>query len=218
MEGGKYDIPEIPDIPGLDDDDVNPGGGGGGVGAGRSGGGGGSRSGGSGRTGPRRWLWLLVGTAVGVAGTLFLPSLVAPYLPTALRPDHQEVRGLVLEKSREADRLLLTVESERGAMLATFAEQVAELDLLVTQGDSVTLSLGAYRPFVDDPSVTGVRKNAGGTTGTDAQTDVAGDPPESGEVDPDLGTPEAQSDSAAAESDTSSGVSDSSAARPDRAS
>jgi hypothetical protein len=96
---------------------------------------------------------------------------VAPYLPAALRPDHQEVRGLVLEKSREADRLLLTVESERGAMLATFSEQVSELDLLVAQGDSVTLNLGAYRPFVDDPSVMGVRKNPGPAAGSVADTD-----------------------------------------------
>lgn len=202
MEGGKYDIPEIPDIPGLDDEELN------------TGGGGGSRSGGSGRSGPRRWPWLLVGIVAGVAGTLFLPSLLAPYLPAALQPDRQEVRGLVLEKSREADRLLLTVESERGAMLATFSEQVAELDLLVAQGDSVTLRLGAYRPFVDDPSVMGVRKNAGGAAGTDAPTDDAGDPPESGDVDAEVGTPEAQSDSAAAEPDTSSADPDSTPVTP----
>lgn len=214
MEGGKYEIPDIPDIPGLDDEELNTGGGGGGGGGGRTGGGGGSRSGGSGRSGPRRWPWLVVGIVVGVAGALFLPSLLAPYLPAALQPDRQEVRGLVLEKSREADRLLLTVESERGAMLATFSEQVAELDLLVAQGDSVTLSLGAYRPFVDDPSVMGVRKNAGGATGTDAREGGADDSPESGDVDPEVGTPEPQSDAAAAASDTSSADPDSTPSSP----
>lgn len=211
MEGGKYDIPEIPDIPGLDDEELNTGGGGGG---GRTGGGGGSRSGGSGRSGPRRWLWLVVGIVVGVVGTLFLPSLLAPYLPAALQPDRQEVRGLVLEKSREADRLLLTVESERGAMLATFSEQVAELDLLVAQGDSVTLSLGAYRPFVDDPSVMGVRKNVEGASGTDAQEGDADVPPQSGEVDPEVGSPEARPDTATAASDTSSADPDSTLTGP----
>lgn len=214
MEGGKYDIPEIPDIPGLDDEELNTAGGGGGGGGGRTGGGSGSRSGGSERKGPRRGLWLLVGIVVGIVGTLFLPSLLAPYLPAALQPDRQEVRGLVLEKSREADRLLLTVESERGAMLATFSEQVAELDLLVAQGDSVTLSLGAYRPFVDDPSVMGVRKNAEGGSGTDAQEGDADDSPEPGDVDPEVGTPEAQPDPTATEPDTSSADPDSTSVSP----
>lgn len=212
MEGGKFDIPEIPDIPGLDDDEAEPGGaagGGGGGGARRRRGLGGGGRGNGGRRGPRRWLWLLIGVAVGVTGTLFLPSLVAPYLPAVLRPDRQEVRGLVLEKSRESDpdRLLLTVESERGSMLATFRNQVAELDLLVSEGDSVTLSLGEYRPFVDDPSVRGVRRNPGSapreTTATDSAArarDTSGS-----EADTGAGGP-AQADTATRRDSSGSGA------------
>lgn len=185
MEGGKFDIPEIPDIPGLDDEDVSAGGGSGGGGPRRRGLGGSGRGGSGGGGGGRRsrwWLWLVAGLVLGVAGTLFLPSLVAPYLPAVLRPDRQEVRGLVLQKSVEDDRLLLTVESERGSMLATFREQVAELDLLVAEGDSITLGLGEYRPFVDDPSVQGVRRTPGSParrpTPTDSAAGSGGDPTE----------------------------------------
>jgi hypothetical protein len=69
----------------------------------------------------------------------------------------------VLVKRRDGERLLLTVETPRGAVLATFRERVAEIDLLVDEGDSVSLGLGRYRPFVEDPSVEGVHKAASGS-------------------------------------------------------
>lgn len=179
MESGKFDIPEIPDIPELDDEEAGArGGGGGGGGRSRRRGLGGGGRGAGGGGGPRWWLWLVAGIVVGVAGTLFLPSLVAPYLPAVLRPDRQEVRGLVLQKSMEGERLLLTVESERGSMLATFREQVSELNLLVAEGDSITLILGEYRPFVDDPSVRGVRRNPGSAGRGATPTDTAGSSPD----------------------------------------
>jgi len=43
-------------------------------------------------------------------------------------------------------------------MLATFDKKVPEIDLLVAQGDSVTLGVQAYRPFIQEPDLLGVRK------------------------------------------------------------
>lgn len=106
----------------------------------------------------RRWTWLLIGVAIGIAGTLVVPELLGPYLPGPLAGERTEIQGDVLRKQMEDDRLLLTVASERGAVLATFREQVSEIDLLVSEGDSVTLAARAFRPFVENPEVLNVRK------------------------------------------------------------
>lgn len=142
------------------------GGGGGGSGAGRGSGSAGRRAprrgdgdgGGGRRRGRGLGLGFVLGVAAGVAGALFLPDLVEPWLPAALRAERQTVEGVVLDEKREEDRLLLTVETDRGAVLATFTERVAEIELLVREGDTVALGLDRYRPFVTDPAVEGVRK------------------------------------------------------------
>lgn len=128
-------------------------------GGGASGRGGGDGGGGPGR-GRRGLVLFLLGLALGVGGALLVPRFLAPYLPTSLRDGGEVVEGEVLGKRVEGERLLLTVETPRGAVLATFRERVGEIDLLVDTGDSVALGLGRYRPFVDDPSVEGVRKAA----------------------------------------------------------
>lgn len=120
--------------------------------------GGGRRSGGSGQRRGGRWIWLLVGVALGVAASLLVPRYVAPHLPAALGGGLVTVDGTVLDKERDGQRLLLTLDSERGAMLATFRERVPEIDLLVGQGDRVTLAMPEFRPFVDGPRLVGVRK------------------------------------------------------------
>lgn len=139
----SFDIPDIPDVEG---------------GGGGSGGGGGKGGGGSSR---RRWPWLAAGLLLGIAGTLLLPPVLAPHLPSPLRSDGLRIGGEVLKKRSEADRLLLTVETDSGAMLATFRRRVSAIDLLVEPGDSVTLVLERYRPFVEDPGLRGVRKDRG---------------------------------------------------------
>lgn len=106
----------------------------------------------------RRWPWLLAGIALGIAATLLFPQYVAPYLPGPFRTGELLVRGPVLAEQEEEDRLLLTVETEQGAMLATFRQEVSELALLVDVGDTVTLSVRQYRPFVQDPTLVGVYK------------------------------------------------------------
>lgn len=109
-------------------------------------------------SGRRIWRWLLAGALVGLAAGLLLPGLAGPYLPGFLGGGTVTVEGQVLSKQRAEERLLLTVEADRGAVLATFRERVAELDLLVAEGDSITLRVREFRPFVENPTVVAVRK------------------------------------------------------------
>lgn len=102
--------------------------------------------------------WLLAGIVIGVLGTVFLPDLAAPYLPEALRPEQEQVAGIVEAKSTEGERLLLTVGSEAGATLVTFRQDIAEIDLLVSVGDSVRLAVDEYAPFIDDARISRVMK------------------------------------------------------------
>jgi hypothetical protein len=105
------------------------------------------------------WLtWFLIGLGVGIVGTIFVPDLVRPYLPGALRGEGQEVAGIVEAKSREPERLLLTIGGEAGAVLVTYTKQVPEIDLLVEPGDSVVLAVREYAPFVENPSLRRVQK------------------------------------------------------------
>ena len=102
---------------------------------------------------------LSVGIALGVIGTIFAPDVAGPYLPGAFGVKKAEtIDGEVVRKLREADRLLLTVQTTQGSVLATFKKKVAEIDLLVQQGDTVTLALSRYEPFVEDPVIERVRK------------------------------------------------------------
>jgi len=103
-------------------------------------------------------LLLLVGIALGAAGVVMGPRLAGPYLPEALRGKSEVVSGEVTRKQREADRVLLTIVTPRGAILATFRTKVAEVDLLVAQGDTLTLGLRRFEPFVDDPAILSVKK------------------------------------------------------------
>lgn len=102
----------------------------------------------------------LVGIAVGVTGTLLVPRYLGPYLPAGLGGGREAVEGSVLGKRLEEGRLLLTVDAQQGAVLATFTERVAEIDLLVDVGDTISLGITAYEPFIDDPAFRGVRKAA----------------------------------------------------------
>lgn len=105
--------------------------------------------------------WLFIGIVLGIAGTIFLPGLAAPYLPDALRGERQEVTGIVEAKSAEVDRLLLTVGGEAGAMLITYSKNVAEIDLLVDVGDTVVVEVEEYAPFVEDARIRRVAKRGG---------------------------------------------------------
>ncbi|MBI2372154.1 MAG: hypothetical protein HYV08_18320 [Deltaproteobacteria bacterium] len=103
-------------------------------------------------------LLLMAGVVLGVSGTLLVPRLAGPYLPAVLPGRVEHVEGEVVAKQREPDRLLLTVLTPQGAILAIFRQKVPEIDLLVDLGDHLTLALRRYEPFVEDPRVQRVRK------------------------------------------------------------
>ena len=105
------------------------------------------------------FLILLVGIALGVVGTIFAPDVAGPYLHEAFRIKKAEtIDGEVVRKLREGDRLLLTVQTSQGSFLVTFKKKVAEIDLLVQPGDTLTLALRRYEPFVDEPVIERVRR------------------------------------------------------------
>lgn len=95
----------------------------------------------------------LLGIGVGVGAPLVAPQLVTPYL-SKIRPAHPEsVEGQVVRKQRDPDRLLLTISTRKGVLLATFRKQVEEIDLLVDEGYSVTIRLPEYAPFIENPKI-----------------------------------------------------------------
>ena len=102
-------------------------------------------------------LTFFLGLVLGVSGTIFLPRLLGSLLPAGLRGG-ESVEGTVVRRQRDGERLLLTINTGQGAALATFTDNVAEIDLLVEEGDAVTLGLGAYEPFVENPPIRAVRK------------------------------------------------------------
>ncbi len=118
-----------------------------------------ARAGTPAQTKKSRWLWwFLGGITIGVLGTIFLPDLLRPYLPQMFRGEDVEIAGIVEAKSREPDRLLLTIGGDAGAVLVTYTTEIPEMDLLIEPGDSVVLAVREYAPFVEDPSVRRVQK------------------------------------------------------------
>src|SRR5437879_7642915 len=95
----------------------------------------------------------LVGLYIGVGGTIVLPTAIEPYLVSALRASRRSIAGQVIGKQREQGHVLLKVQTEEALILATFTKKVPEIDLLVEQGDSISLALANTGPFVDDPVI-----------------------------------------------------------------
>jgi hypothetical protein len=105
---------------------------------------------------------LILGAAIGAAGMSLALRSDGSYLPESLRAKVEHVPGQVVRKQRDADRLLLTIVTGQGAVLASFSRRVAEIDLLIEQGDSVTLALPRYKPFLHDPTIEAVQKPRSG--------------------------------------------------------
>lgn len=148
-----------------------------------------AEAGGKDRRGGGAFGWLFAGVVIGALGAVFLPGIVAPYLPGAFRGERVEVAGVVESKSTEAERLLLTVGSEAGAMLATFRDGIAEIDLLVSVGDSVLLSVDEYAPFVDDARISRVMKQGDWRAGPALTPDGPGGMETPDETGEDAGAP-----------------------------
>jgi len=104
---------------------------------------------------------LLTGILLGIGAATTGPTLVAPYLPKSMSGQGARIEGEVLRKQREANRLLLKVGTAQGPMLVTFTRKVAELDLLLEPGDTVTLLTPGYATFVEDPTLDRVQRPRG---------------------------------------------------------
>lgn len=124
--------------------------------------------------GRKLFLTFIIGAALGIAGTLLAPRFLGPYVPESVRGPETVVQGVVTAKGQPGNRLLLTLNTSEGAVLATFTKRVEEISLLVDQGDTVSLALARYEPFVTDPEIKAVRKGGPG-----ASPEVA--PPTTGE-------------------------------------
>lgn len=103
-------------------------------------------------------LTFFVGLVLGITGTVLGPRLLEPYLPSAIRGDREGIEGAVMSKQRKGDRLLLTVQTSEGTILATFKKKLTEIDLLIAEGDMLTLARTGYRAFMEDPAIGRVRK------------------------------------------------------------
>jgi hypothetical protein len=100
----------------------------------------------------------LIGTVLGVLGTIYLPGAVRPHLPEWAAGGSAVVTGTVAAKQKKDAALLLTVETPTGVLLATFTRKVDEINLLINETDTIEFNLAAYKPFVDDPRIVRVTK------------------------------------------------------------
>lgn len=100
----------------------------------------------------------LLGVGLGLEAPFLISRYAQPYLPQFLQETVHPLTGTVTHKERQQDRLLMTITTQDGTILATFQKQVPEIDLLVEEQDSVTLDVKQYEPFVTDPPVIKVNK------------------------------------------------------------
>jgi hypothetical protein len=113
---------------------------------------------------PRKGRGLLVfviGFVLGVAAVIIARPFLGERLPEAVGGKRQSVAGPVTAKQQQNDRLLLTINTSAGAILGTFTRKVDEINLLVERGDTVTLTVAGYQPFLENPEITRVGKPTG---------------------------------------------------------
>ncbi|MDH4087661.1 MAG: hypothetical protein OEV27_10655 [Nitrospira sp.] len=106
----------------------------------------------------KAWLSLIGGFLLGfltaVVTNLAAPDLLASYTGQFFPIDQMEsVGGTVVKKQRESARLLLTLSTSKGVLLATFTKNIDEIDLLIAEGYAATIKLRGYAPFVENPLV-----------------------------------------------------------------
>jgi len=100
----------------------------------------------------------IFGLVLGIAGTIFLPNYVRPYLPEWVIGKAIVVKGTVAAKQKKENVLLLTVDTPEGVLLATFKKKVDEINLLINEKDRIEFNLPKYMPFIDDPKIIRVVK------------------------------------------------------------
>lgn len=100
----------------------------------------------------------LFGALIGFLIAVLFRPVLQPMVAEVLRDEADRTEGRVVGKRLQGERLLLTVDATEGTILATFKDRVEEIDMLVEDGDLVTLGVPRYEPFVEDPPVLAVRK------------------------------------------------------------
>lgn len=99
-----------------------------------------------------------LGLALGLGGPLLASRYLSPYLPAFMQKVIHPIEGTVTHKQRDPDQILMTLSTSEGTILATFREKIMEIDLLIAEGDTVTVNLRQYEPFVNNPAVVRVVK------------------------------------------------------------
>lgn len=125
-----------------------------------------------------------LGLGLGLSGPMLSSRYVDPYLPTGLKKTVHPLEGSVVHKQRQQDRLLITITTQDGTILATFQQQVPEIDLLIEEGDLVTINVRQYEPFINDPRVLRVIKHKDVTPASAVPTN----PPNQSEPMPERGS------------------------------
>jgi len=101
---------------------------------------------------------LIIGIAFGVGVTVYAPDLIRKYLPSDMGGSLRDIEGTVVAKEKKEKELLVTINTDEGAMLSTFRKNLDKIDLLVGVNDIVEIKISGYRPFIDDPIIARVRK------------------------------------------------------------
>ncbi len=106
----------------------------------------------------KTWAGLLGGFILGFFSAMILdlvaPELLEPYTRQFIPATQIEsVSGKVVKKDREPTRLLMTLSTPKGVLLATFTQKIEELDLLIAEGYTTTIRLRTYSPFVENPVI-----------------------------------------------------------------
>jgi hypothetical protein len=112
------------------------------------------------------WAGLIGGFVLGFLSAIIVnlaaPDLLTPYIQVlAPAAQTESVKGMVVKKQRESTRLLLTLSTPKGVLLATFTEKIDELDLLIAEGYATTIRLRTYSPFVENPVIEKVEADGG---------------------------------------------------------
>lgn len=100
----------------------------------------------------------IVGLVLGALVVILAKPILGTRLPESVSGRRETLEGFITAKQRDDDRLLLTISTRAGAMLATFTRKVPEIALLVETGDSITVAVAGYQPFLQDPQITRVAK------------------------------------------------------------
>lgn len=109
-----------------------------------------------------------LGLGLGLSSPMLASRYLDSYPPAFLKDAMHPLEGSVTHKQRQEDRLLVTMSTQDGSILAIFQQQVPEIDLLIEERDLVTLDVPQYEPFVNDPPLLRVTKHTDMTPGSAA--------------------------------------------------